>query len=97
MGADETAFALFAKWNITQKLHLNLGYSQISHDDTTTFSAGTPIGGITVPMGTTLTLDHETSSLPIAPLTEPSSAKALRAGTLSRMNAIDAGQAYRRV
>ncbi len=66
LGADETTVALFAKWRITPKLHLNLGYSKISRDDTTTFSAGTPIGGITVPAGTTLALDYETSSLPIA-------------------------------
>jgi long-subunit fatty acid transport protein len=66
LGHDKTTFGVFAKWRITPKLHLNLGYSQISRDDTTTFSAATPIGGITVPAGTALAQDYETSNVPIA-------------------------------
>ena len=66
LGDNKTTFAGYAKWRITPKFHLNLGYSQISNDDTTTLNANTPIGGISVPAGTILSQDYETSNLPIS-------------------------------
>jgi hypothetical protein len=66
LGDNETTFAGFARWRITPKFHLNFGYSQISRDNTATLSAGLPVGGITVPAGTTLSQDYETSSLPVS-------------------------------
>jgi hypothetical protein len=66
LGDNETTFAGFARWRITPKFHLNFGYSQISRDNTATLSADLPVGGITVPAGTTLSQDYETSSLPVS-------------------------------
>lgn len=65
LGDNMTTFAGFARWRITPKFHLNIGYSQISRDDTTTLSTGIPVGGLTVPAGTVLAQDYETSSLPV--------------------------------
>jgi len=63
---NKTTAAVYAMWRITPKLHLKLGYSQISRDDTTTLASGIPVGGINVPAGTVLDQDYETSSLPIS-------------------------------
>ncbi len=66
LGDNKTTAAVYAKWRITPKLHLNVGYSQISRGDTTTLASGIPVGGINALAGTVLDQDYETSSLPIS-------------------------------
>lgn len=65
LGDSETTVAAFARWRITPKLHLNFGYSQISRDETTTFTTASNVGGLSFPAGSTLSQEYETSSLPI--------------------------------
>lgn len=61
----ETTAAGNIRWRITPKFHFNIGYSKIDRDDTTTLNTSMPIGGLTVPAGTSLSQAYETSSLPI--------------------------------
>lgn len=63
---NTTTVAAYATWRITPKFRLNLGYSDISRDDSRTLSSGLPIGGITVPAGTVVATNYGTKQLPIA-------------------------------
>ena len=63
---NTTTVGAFATWRITPKFHFNIGYSDISRDDSTTLAAGLPIGGITVPAGSVVGSSYATQQLPIS-------------------------------
>ncbi len=59
---NKTTAAVFGRWRITPRFHLNFGYSAVDRDETETLTAGIPVGGTTVPAGTSFTAQFKTSS-----------------------------------
>lgn len=60
---NKTTFAVFGRWRLTPRFHINFGYSAVDRDETTTLAAGVPVGGINVPAGTTIQSKFETSTI----------------------------------
>jgi hypothetical protein len=65
LGDSQTTVAGYATWRITPRLMLRVGYSNISRDDSETLGSALPIGGIVAPAGSKVSLNYETSQIPI--------------------------------
>jgi len=62
---NKTTFAIFGKWRLTPRLHINFGYSAINREESAALPMGVPGGGINIPAGTSLATKLETSNLSV--------------------------------
>ncbi len=63
---DKTTAAIALDWRITSRLILSGGFSELSRDETVTASAPIPVGGLSIPAGSSAKIDFTTRNFDVA-------------------------------